>query len=244
MAAGNALGERGVAVLVARRGDEQDARRAADGPRERVAADVEVLARDLLALVGILADAALLQRVLVVVDRAAPAHVHHAHPVALEEVHVRLRVAGVEIDELARRAGIGGEVPVELDARHGEARVGVAGHRDAGDVRAVDVVAREADLLDRGLVLLGRQRRQELLHVRRLLAVDVRLQVREALQHGGHLRQPARELAGDGHAARCSRASRSGRSRSRRACRRPAAAGRRRASCPRRCPTPRSFTGA
>ena len=79
--------------------------------------DVEVLARDLLALVGIAADVAELERFLEALDVAAPAHVDDAHAVLLEEIDVSLLVARIALGELARRARVGQHVPVELDAR-------------------------------------------------------------------------------------------------------------------------------
>ena len=57
-AGGDVLDERRVLVAVAGRGDEQDVRRARESLRQRVLRDVEVLARQRLALLGRLADAA------------------------------------------------------------------------------------------------------------------------------------------------------------------------------------------
>ena len=128
---------------------------------ERVLLDVEVVAGDRLALVGGLADVAELERILDVLDAAAPAHVDDAHAVALEEVDVGLRILRVAQRELARRARIGQQVPVEFDAADDEPRIGIAGDRDAGDVRAVHPVAGQADFLDRRLVLVRLERRQE-----------------------------------------------------------------------------------
>ena len=103
-------------------------------------------------------------------------------PFLLEEVDVGLRVARVLLRELAARARIGQQVPVEFDA--GDQR---AAHTDCRRPRCRRRACRACSCRRgraprRRLVLVGLERRQQLLHLARLGAVDVRLQVGEALE--------------------------------------------------------------
>ena len=171
---------------------------------------------------------------------AAPAHVDDAHALLLEEVDVGLRVLRVAQRELARRARIGEQVPVEFDAADDQARIRIAGDRDAGDVRSVHPVAGEADLLDERLVLVRLERRHVALDLARLGAVDVRLQVGEALEARLQLRHLALAARRGSAAARLRRL----REAVERDDRHAAVRGREvlwgTAWCRRRCPIPRS----
>ena len=87
-----------------------------------------------------------------------------------------------------------------------QSRVRIARHRDAGDVRAVHPVAGKPQLFERRLVLVGLQRRQVLLHFARFGTVDVRLEVREALEPRFHPRNAALQFGRNRLQARRSRA--------------------------------------
>ena len=85
----------------------------------------------------------------------------------------------------------------ELDPRHDDPRVGIAGDRDSGDVRAMHPVARKIDFLDRALVLVGLERRQEALQLACLGTVDVRTKIGKSLEARFELRHAAPQIGGD-----------------------------------------------
>ena len=108
---------------------------------------------------------------------------------ALQELDAARRRRRVLFRLRARRAGVGHQRVAELDPRDQQPRKGVAVERDAGHMRAVLVVAGEIDLFDRGLELVRLQVGQQLLDLGGLRAVDVRLQIGEALGARFHRRQ-------------------------------------------------------
>jgi hypothetical protein len=88
-------------------------------------------------------------------------------------------------------ARIRDQVPVEFDAADDKACIGIGGDRGAGDVCPEHPVPGQTDLLDESLVLVWLERRHIALDFARLGAVDVRLQVGEALE----VRLELRDLA-------------------------------------------------
>ena len=169
------------------------------GARQGPLGQLEVGASDLLALLGRLADAALLEIVLVGSDAATPTHVDDARALLAEEVDIGPVGFRVALGLLRARAGIGFERVAERDAADDQARMRVAGHGDAGHMGAVFIAGSQAELFEGRLVLLGRQAGQPALDLAGLGAVEVGLQIGEALGARPHLRQLVAQVGRDRH---------------------------------------------